>query len=168
MRFHGFQGPEVRSLCRRFANGMLPLKKPLLGSSYLLASIHRFIGSGGWAGRLAGWLAGWLRGWWGEGVPRKSNTLDAQERVGGFNSNFKIYKVSDFQTFNFEIPRFQDFEFAKHVGTRMFQYVGLDFCSIRPNIIFSKMIWYSCNFRSSLGSPKSREFVWGYWTCPLG
>ena len=73
-RFHGFQGSGVSRHLPTFANGMMPLKKPLLDPSWLLfhrfswisedfidSSIHRIIGSGGWAGWL-GWagLAGWL------------------------------------------------------------------------------------------------------------
>ena len=54
--FHGFQGPEVRSLCRHFANGMMALKKPLLDPSWLLfqrfswisfLKFHRFLGISG-------------------------------------------------------------------------------------------------------------------------
>ena len=65
IRFDGFQGSGVKGPVAAFADGMMPLKKALLGSSWLLSwllsSIHRFIGSGGWAGWLAGlgW-AGWL------------------------------------------------------------------------------------------------------------
>ena len=40
MRFHGFQGSEVSRPLPTFANGMMPLKKPLLDPSWLL--FHRF------------------------------------------------------------------------------------------------------------------------------
>ena len=70
MHFHRFRGPRSRT----FADEMFPLNRPLLDPSWLLfhrfskisedfidSSIHRIIGSGGWAGWL-GWagLAGWL------------------------------------------------------------------------------------------------------------
>ena len=57
-KIHGLQWSEIRSLCGIFANGMLPLKIPLLDYSWLPSSIHR-ISRLGW---LAGWLADFL-GW---------------------------------------------------------------------------------------------------------
>ena len=70
MRFHGFRGSEVKGPVAPNANGVLPLEKPLLDSSRLLSSIHRFIDAiidfidaSGWLAAIidaSGWLAGWL------------------------------------------------------------------------------------------------------------
>ena len=67
MDFHRFRGPRFRR--QTFAAEMMPLKKALLDSSWLLSSIldssiHRIWRLGWLAGWLAGW-AGWLAGWAG-------------------------------------------------------------------------------------------------------
>ena len=61
--------PEERSVA---------IKKALLGSIWLLSSIHRFIDAGSWL--PIHWLARQLAGWLllAEGIGRTSNTLELE------------------------------------------------------------------------------------------